>query len=264
MNKKIIVFCPNPYSLYTTSVCELLIKRGFSIECIFVRKFTFSRFKNEYARDGKRLLKKIWNKLVLKEKAYSNNLNSIVGFRRENKLSIKNVNQFRDNGTKIIFCKSLNDSIVESFLKKYNEKIIIFTGGGIIKQNILDNAGDGIINCHMGILPRYKGMDLPEWCLLEDRADELGITLHFMDSGIDTGDILKTVNLPFKKFDSIKNLRDCYEPLMVSEMVATVEDFLNGRLNRIQQSILDRRQYFIVHDKLYKIAEMKLKSVKKL
>jgi len=260
MNKKnIIVFCPNPFSLYTTSMCELLMRKGYHIECIAVRKFTLKRFRTEFSRDGIRLLKKIWNKLFLKEKAYSSELNSIVSFRKENNLVIKNINQFKKNGTKIMKCNSLNDMNVERILKSYDEKLIIFTGGGIIRKNILDNSGDGIINCHMGILPKYKGMDLPEWCILEDAIEELGITLHFMDTGIDTGDILKRIKIPLREHRSIKSLRASFEPVMVSSMVSLVDDYLKGKVKQKKQAS-NNRQYFIIHERLYKIAGNKIKN----
>lgn len=263
MNKKIIVFCPNPQSLYTTSVCELLIRKGYHIECIVVRKFTLNRFKNEFSRDGTRLLKKIWNKLFLKEKSYSGITDSIVTFRKKNNINVKSINQFKKNGTKIIKCNTLNDSVVESLLKTYKEKLIVFTGGGIIRKNILDNSGDGIINCHMGILPRYKGMDLPEWCILENETDELGITLHFMDTGIDTGNILRKIKVPLANHNTIKSLRSSFEPIMISSMVNVVDDYLNGKIISKEQNTKDKRQYFIIHEKLYKIAENRInKNIK--
>ena len=260
MNKSIIVFCPNPYSLYTNSVCELLIRKGYSIDTIVVRKFTFQRFKNEFSRDGKRLIKKIWKKLVLKDKAYSNDAENIKSFRSTNNLTITKVNDFKKYGVKLVYCESLNDKIVEETLKKHDEKLVVFTGGGIIRKNILDVAGDGIINCHMGILPKYKGMDLPEWCVLENCLDELGITLHFMDKGIDTGHILKMVKIPLGDIDNMKTLRNKFEPVMVNAMVETVDEYLKGKITPSQQPTHQKRQYFIVHEKLYQLMDKKLKK----
>jgi methionyl-tRNA formyltransferase len=233
---------------------------GYSIECIVVRKFTFSRFKDEFSRDGKRLLKKIWKKLVLKEAAYSNDSNTIRHFRAENNLTVKSVEEFKKLGTAVEYCNELNDKNVEETLKSYSDKIVIFTGGGIIRSNIINVSGDGIINCHMGILPRYKGMDLPEWCILENKTDELGITLHFMDTGIDTGNILRKVKIPLADHEQIKNLRNSFEPIMVESMVGVVDDYLNGRIEPMTQNPNLKRQYFIVHEKLYRIVNTKLRT----
>jgi methionyl-tRNA formyltransferase len=43
----------------------------------------------------------------------------------------------------------------------------------------------GILNPHIGLLPAYRGRNVMEWSLLEGRP--VGITVFFIDSGIDTG-----------------------------------------------------------------------------
>lgn len=43
----------------------------------------------------------------------------------------------------------------------------------------------GILNPHIGLLPRYRGRAVMEWSLLEGHAT--GITVFFIDAGIDTG-----------------------------------------------------------------------------
>jgi methionyl-tRNA formyltransferase len=254
----IILFCPNPYSLYTNSICELLKREGYNISFIFVRRFTFERFLLEFQRDGKRIFRKIWNKLVLKNKAYDFDSYNIVKFRNENNLTISHVKFFENSGTKVIYCNNLNDLIVLQNLKKLSEKLIVFTGGGIIRKNILDNAGHGILNCHMGVLPKYKGMDLPEWCLLENNSKDLGITVHFMDSGIDTGNLLRVVPIELLENDNIKKIRSRFEPIMVSTMVNTIKDYLAGDITPYPQPKDNGKQYFIVHKRLYNLVNKKI------
>lgn len=43
----------------------------------------------------------------------------------------------------------------------------------------------GILNAHIGLLPRYRGRSVMEWSLLQ--GDPAGVTVFFMDEGIDTG-----------------------------------------------------------------------------
>ena len=87
MGSKVIVISPNPQSLYTTSVCDLLLKSGIEIQAVFVKKFSLTRFKDEFSRDGFRLFKKIWKKLILKSKAYQNidEHDNILNFRTSHK-----------------------------------------------------------------------------------------------------------------------------------------------------------------------------------
>jgi len=52
----------------------------------------------------------------------------------------------------------------------------------------------GIINCHAGKLPSYRGRNVLNWVLINGEK-EFGITVHYVDGGIDTGDvILQEVN----------------------------------------------------------------------
>lgn len=45
------------------------------------------------------------------------------------------------------------------------------------------------INCHAGKLPFYRGRNILNWVLINDEK-EFGITVHYIDEGIDTGDII--------------------------------------------------------------------------
>lgn len=48
----------------------------------------------------------------------------------------------------------------------------------------------GILNAHIGLLPRYRGRSVMEWSILH--GDPAGVTVFFMDEGIDTGPRLVT------------------------------------------------------------------------
>ena len=260
MNKSIIIFCPNPYSLTTTSLCELLVRKGYSIDTIVVRKFGFQRFRHEFARDGMLLIRKIWDKLVLKGKSLSLDEDNILSFRKTHDLNVDHVKEFEKQGTKIVHCQTLNDKVVEDLLRAKQDKVVLFTGGGIIRKNILDVAGDGIINCHMGTLPNYRGMGLSEWCILENDRDQIGITLHFMDTGIDTGEILRVVKIPSKGFKDIKTLEDSFFPIMVTSMIETLEDYLAGKIQSQAQPKSAKKQYFVLHPKLKRIVDAKMEQ----
>jgi folate-dependent phosphoribosylglycinamide formyltransferase PurN len=257
---KVIVISPNPESLYTTSVCELLLKSGIEIQAVFVKKFSLTRFKDEFSRDGFRLIKKIWKKLILRAKAYYNidEQDNILNFRASNNISINNVNELISKGTQIHYVDDINSNHVEQLLKIYNTDLIVFTGGGLIRENILNYSGAGVINCHMGVLPMYRGMDVVEWPLLYKDFSNIGVTLHFMDKGVDTGDILRIFKIQLKQMDTIKNLRIRFEPIMVREMVDVVIKYLSGKIIPQKQKIEDGKQFYVMHKDLIDKAESNL------
>lgn len=59
----------------------------------------------------------------------------------------------------------------------------------IFKNKIINLPRLKTINCHAGKLPFYRGRNILNWALINDEK-EFGITVHYVDEGIDTGDII--------------------------------------------------------------------------
>lgn len=264
---KIAIFSPNPFSLYSTTVTEMLIHRGLKISSIYVRKLINpGRVLSEYRRDGSRLLKKVWKKLILRHASYEKDKSeNLLAFRRKNNISISKLDEFHSNySIPVISCASLNEIDVVKSLQEIQPDLVVFTGGGLIRQEVLSNAGNGVLNCHMGFLPPYRGMDVVEWPILEDHVENVGITVHFMDQGLDTGDILRTRQIHLKPGENISDLRERIEPIMCQTLVDTSIDFLEGRIERQPQKKQAGKQYFRMHPILLNIVNEKLKSIQKL
>ena len=234
----VVVFSPSRFSLYTICVTELLKRNNVYVKAIVTRKLINSnRFFLAYSQDGSRLLKKIWKKLILREKAYKkNDHETIADLMRKENIIFRKVDDFKDKyGISVVYCDDLNDSIVVETLKRTNPEVVVFTGGGLIRNDVLENSGAGILNCHIGILPQYRGMDVVEWAILENNLQQIGMTVHFMAKDIDTGDILSIKRVKIEPNERIKKIRDRLEPMMCRVIVETCLDFLNGKLERKQQ-----------------------------
>ncbi|MBZ5876644.1 methionyl-tRNA formyltransferase [Chromohalobacter israelensis] len=59
----------------------------------------------------------------------------------------------------------------------------------IIKKNLIKASSQGFINCHAGALPFYRGRNPINWALINGEK-KVGVTVHYVDEGIDTGDII--------------------------------------------------------------------------
>ena len=59
----------------------------------------------------------------------------------------------------------------------------------ILKSGILASAPLGFINFHAGKLPFYRGRSVINWAIINGE-EEIGVTAHYVDGGIDTGDII--------------------------------------------------------------------------
>lgn len=258
--KRVIIIAPSPYSLYSTSVYTLLERKGINVAGIIIKKFTVSRFLSEYKRDGKRLFLKVWKKLVLREKAYNEEVYNIINFRNSSGITLKSLMDIKAKDCMIKSVEDINSNEVAALVDTIRPDLIVFTGGGLISQQIIDKAGLGVLNCHMGILPEFRGMDVVEWPVLLGRPEDVGCTVHLMAKGVDTGDILAVKRLEVKDAKSFKEIRQRFEPLMCSLITDVAHQYLTGTISPVKQELSEGKQYFILEPRLYRKAESLLQA----
>lgn len=76
----------------------------------------------------------------------------------------------------------------------------------IVRGPILENFEGVILNIHPSLLPKFPGRTAVEDAL-ESGDVETGCTVHLVDAGIDTGEVIKQVRVPIKKGDDVESLR---------------------------------------------------------
>ena len=87
---------------------------------------------------------------------------------------------------------TLSDNNLPALINRLRPTVIIVYGGKIIPSATLGKILTPIINVHGSLLPGYRGLDSYWWALLERRNTFQGYSIHFVDSGIDTGNLLFT------------------------------------------------------------------------
>ncbi|HEY1601256.1 MAG TPA: formyltransferase family protein [Pirellulales bacterium] len=256
--KHVIVFSPNRYGLYTLAVTQLLLQAGVRVDAIVVRKLLNPwRMVTEFRRDGIRLLKKIWRKFFLRRRAYvPREYPTLPDLLARIGVTESSVDALAArHGIPVVYCTTLNEPRVHAALDQYRPDLVVFAGGGIVGDETLRRAGAGVVNCHMGQLPQYRGMDVVEWPLIENHHDDIGFTVHFMAHGIDTGDILGIFPVDGTLARTVYEYREKFEPLMAVAIADTVVGHLDGQFERRPQRLEDGKQYFIVHPRLYRMLE---------
>ena len=93
----------------------------------------------------------------------------------------------------------------------------------------------GTINCHAGKLPYYRGRNVLNWVLINDEK-EFGITVHYVDEGIDTGDIIRQKCFNINEEDTYKTLLESAYSSCAELLSLAVCDILNGNINRKSQN----------------------------
>ncbi len=75
----------------------------------------------------------------------------------------------------------------------------------ILKERHIAQANKLAVNLHMAPLPEYRGCNQFSFAII-DNAEEFGTTLHVLDTGIDSGDILFERRFPLAKDSWVEDL----------------------------------------------------------
>lgn len=76
----------------------------------------------------------------------------------------------------------------------------------IIREDILSIPRNGGLNIHAALLPRNRGCNPTQWAIL-NKEFETGVTLHELDSGLDTGPIVDQIKIPILFDDTWLDIR---------------------------------------------------------
>lgn len=104
----------------------------------------------------------------------------------------KSVNKvLRQNGVKkIILDKNVNHKESLDKIQYYQPDVLVsVTGNQIFRKPLLELAPYGCINLHSSLLPKYRGI-MPSFWVLRNKEEKTGVSVFFVDEGIDTGPIL--------------------------------------------------------------------------
>lgn len=156
-------------------------------------------------------------------------------------------------------CGNQNSEGSAAKLKSWSPDVIVFTGGNILRRSVLEIPRLGVLNMHLGPLPEVRGMSSPEWSLLKGVPP--GITIHFMDAGIDTGPVLRRRELPAgNPCETLADLRNRLVAFGVEQMAEVIADLDREAISaQPQAEVNEDHQYFVIHDRLRGVAAARLK-----
>ena len=120
----------------------------------------------------------------------------------------------------------------------------------MISQSILDTFSQGVLNVHMGILPKYKGMDVVQAPILE--GDSVGLTGHVMAAELDAGPIVQKFKISTLGYTSLGSLRNSLSAVIPILAIDSLLGMFSGRLTTLDQPP-GGRQYYMMHPLLMKL-----------
>ncbi len=144
-----------------------------------------------------------------------------------------------DMGVPIYRVENINTESFIAILKSYNADLFVVDSfDQIFRKKILDLPRFGVINCHSGKLPFYRGKCPIIWAIINGE-NEFGITVHFMDEGIDTGDIILQRTVEITDEDDYRTLSSKDAEICGEMVFEAVRLIAFGDLKTKKQSDID-------------------------
>ena len=102
----------------------------------------------------------------------------------------------------------LEEEVLKLILK-YDVKLLVLAGYMrlLSKKFVNSLPSKFILNIHPSLLPKYKGMNAIQQAI-DDCAEYTGVTVHYVDEGIDSGFIIKQDSIKINENDTVETLKN--------------------------------------------------------
>lgn len=123
------------------------------------------------------------------------------------------------------------------FIKELNPDMIITCAyGQILSEEILNIPKLGCFNLHGSLLPKYRGGAPIHYALLNG-DEKTGITLMYMDNGMDSGDMIAKEEIIIEENDNIESLTNKLSIIASKMIIKYLPSLIDGTNNRVKQDI---------------------------
>jgi folate-dependent phosphoribosylglycinamide formyltransferase PurN len=105
-----------------------------------------------------------------------------------------------------LIVEDINAPECRRFVRELNADILAVCGTTVLKPATFTQTPKGAINIHTGITPEYRSADPIFWALYRGEPEKVGVTIHHIDAGIDTGAIIHQDTVPVYSDDSLATI----------------------------------------------------------
>lgn len=259
----VVLLTASNYSAYTLSLLTLLASHNIKVSGVVIKKLSDkARFLKEFRHSGFSIFNKIFKKIVLQHLSIPGNYqDGFSAYYKSINCKAKSVSDLcKKSNIPYMLINDFHSEETLDFLSNVCCELIIFTGGGIIRGLLISRASLGVLNCHMGILPKYRGMDCTYWAVLNRDFQNIGFTTHLMDAGIDTGPIIKTHYLEAGDFRKISDIIHEIEFQMTPATLEAAIHLLRGSADCDTQNCSEGNQYYSISPECIRLADVFFKT----
>lgn len=140
-----------------------------------------------------------------------------------------------EHGIPVYEPKTLKDEAFAALLSEISPDIIaVVAYGKILPKSVLDFPKHGCVNLHVSLLPKYRGAAPMQRAIMEGER-ETGVTVMYMNEGLDTGDIISVERFPIGPEDNFEDIHDRSALVGGALLSRTVYEIQSGTATRTPQ-----------------------------
>ncbi len=155
----------------------------------------------------------------------------------------------------------LNSTATRQLLEKLAPDVLVVSSAPLLKPEIYSTARLAAVNVHRGISPAYRGESTLFWALYYGDYDHLGVTIHHLDPGIDSGRVLAQGFMPLGQRNSEASLLASSARIaaeLVVEFLSAAESCPGGQVCPGPSRLFKSRDRRIWHDVRYWLSRVLL------
>jgi phosphoribosylglycinamide formyltransferase-1 len=141
---------------------------------------------------------------------------------------------------RLIAVPSVNSDECIRRLRELNPDVVLVVGTRIIDKRVLSAIPAPFVNYHDGITPKYRGIHGGYWAKAENDLENFGVTVHLVDTGIDTGAVLYQARLTPTSSDNYATFSYLQVAAALPLLERAAQDAVDGNLERVQVDLPSR------------------------
>lgn len=138
------------------------------------------------------------------------------------------------HGLPVFQPKTLRDGAADEIRALAPELIVVVAYGRLLPPEVLAVPPRGCVNLHVSLLPRYRGAAPVQWAVINGDK-ETGVSIMYLDEGLDTGDILRVEPLSIGENETAGELFCRITETGAKTLLAALDDIAAGTACAVPQ-----------------------------
>lgn len=152
-------------------------------------------------------------------------------------------NVLADHGIpELVLDESINARGSLDLIRRYEPDLLVsIAGNEIFRSELIGLAPQGCLNLHTAMLPKYRGL-MPSFWVLKNRETETGVSVFYVDEGIDSGPILVQKSIAIGNMSQQELIRET-KRLGMTAIIEAIERIRDGRTETLPNDEAESTYY---------------------